>query len=292
MVIIHKYNKDHAWQYDIRLNTLEEDKEELSLSDEDLSKLRVADFEFRAGNKADFQDIKEFIIKYEWLGTLPPYPTHYFIATYKGVLAGVLIYTMPNAFSKLLGDQTKDLERLLARGACASWTPKNLASAFISWSVNWMVDNTQYRVFTAYSDPMARELGTVYQACNWNYLGQTSGSTYRYKEPGSSKWVSDRKFRNLASYKKYAGEMGVDWDPSWSTKRKVHWENMPEGLEERLRDEGKRRQAECERMKVPPKHKYAMIKGRDKRETKQLLQIFKQLNPKLVDLAYPKERGV
>lgn len=48
------------------------------------------------------------------------YPTHFFTARYKGILAGVVIMDMPNAFSKLLGEDTKQIERLISRGACVS----------------------------------------------------------------------------------------------------------------------------------------------------------------------------
>lgn len=44
-----------------------------------------------------------------------------------------------------------------------------------------MVKNTQYRLFTAYSDTEAKELGTIYQACNFYYLGKKSGAGYQYK---------------------------------------------------------------------------------------------------------------
>lgn len=275
----------------MRIQTFEDDLKALNTSIKDIENLRVSDFDFTISDKSDFEEIKQFIIKYEWLGTLPSYPTHYFTARYKGILAGVLIYSMPNAFSKLLGEETKELERLLSRGACASWTPKNLASAFIAWSIRWMVENTQYRLFTAYSDPAAKELGTIYQASNWIYIGQTSGSTYRYKEPGSDRWVSDRKFRNVSSYKKYAKELGIEWKEDYSTGRSMNWDNIPDDIEKMLRDEGKKRQALCQRVKVPPKHKYIKIQGKDRRETKELLNKFYKLNPKLKDLPYPKNRG-
>lgn len=289
--IFKEYNKPHSWQYDIRLKKYDKDIIELGFSETDLKNMRVKDFDFAISDKSDFEEIKQFIQRYEWLGTLPPYPTHYFTARYNGTLAGVLIYTMPNAFSKILGDNTKNLERLLARGASASWTPKNLASAFIAWSTNWLVMNTQYRLFTAYSDPMAKELGTVYQASNWLYLGQSSGSPFRYREPGSKKWVSDRKFRNVASFKRYARENKIPWLDDYSIKRKMMWENMPEAIETFLRAEGKRKQAECEKSKVPPKHKYALVKGRNKTETKELMKLFEKYNPKAIDLKYPKVRG-
>lgn len=289
--MVKEYNKDHCWQYEMRLRALEEDIASLNINKSEIDNLRVSDFDFAISDRSDFEEIKEFIIKYEWLGTLPPYPTHYFTARHKGVLAGVLIYTMPNAFSKLLGDNTKELERLLARGACASWTPKNLASSFIMWSIDWMVNNTQYRLFTAYSDPTAKELGTIYQACNWIYLGQTSGTNYRYREPDSDKWVSDRKFRNVSSYKQYARDLDIDWGKDWSIRRKMNWHNIPDNIESTLREEGRRRLKECERISIPKKHKYVMIKGENRRETRDLLQKFYRLNPNLKDISYPKNRG-
>ena len=289
--MIREFDEQHCWQYDIRLKTLESDLDELNMTQKDISKLRVSDFKFALSDKSDFKEIKDFIIKYEWLGSISSYPTHYFTARYKGILAGVLIFNMPNAFSKLLGEKTPQLERLLSRGACASWTPKNLASSFIMWAISYMVNSTQYRLFTAYSDPTAKELGTIYQACNWIYIGQSSGTQYRYREPNTAKWISDRKFRNVSSYKKYAKEMGTEWENTWSTNRSVNWNNVPNHIEKALKQESKNRQASCEKIATPPKHKYIFIKGRNQRETKELLDKFRQLNPKLVNLPYPKKRG-
>lgn len=285
------YDKDHCWQYEMKLKTLKDDKEELDMSKEYIKNLRVSDFEFEYVSNERYDEIEEFILRYEWLGTMPPYPTHFFIAKHRGELASVLIYTMPNAFSKYLGEKTKDIERLLARGASASWTPKNLASAMIAWSTDYMAKNTQYRMFSAYSDPTAKELGTVYQASNWIYLGQTFGGTRQYREPNSDKWTSDRRFRNLNSFKKYAKEMGIDWDESWSEGRRVLWENMPEGLEGKLREMGRQKISECEVRDIPPKHKYVEIKGPNKRETRKLKREFYERNPNFKDIPYPKNRG-
>lgn len=286
-----EYNEEHCWQYDIRLRNWKKDLEEAGLTEDQVKILSVKDFTFHNVDNSYYSQIKQFIERHEWLGSMSSYPTHYFIAKYEDKLAGALVMNMPNAFSKLLGEGTKDIERLISRGACISWSPKNLGSSLIMWAIKWMVHNTQYRVFTAYSDPMAKELGTIYQACNFIYLGQTSGGQKKYKEPGSDKWVSDRKFRNTASFKRYAREAGIEWQSNWSTGRKVHWENIPDDVEKYLRDEGKRRMAECEVTTVPPKHKYVYILGQSKKETKELHERFRQLNPKLVNLPYPKVRG-
>ena len=74
---------------------------------------------------------------------------------------------MPNAFSTLLGEKTKEIDRLIARGASASWTPKNLGSHILMMCMKWMVENTPYRLFTAYSDPTAKERGKIYQGLNF-----------------------------------------------------------------------------------------------------------------------------
>ena len=192
-----------CWQYKIRQNNQESDLVESNITEEEVGNLRIEDFTFEFVPKEDKETvklIKGFIEKHEWLGKMSNYPTHLFIAKYKNILAGVVIMDMPNAFSKLLGDKTKKLERLISRGACISWSPKNLASALIMYSIKWMVKNTQYRVFTAYSDPEAKEIGTIYQACNFNYLGQNSGCNKQYKVDG--KWVSDRYFRSRSVYKR------------------------------------------------------------------------------------------
>lgn len=127
------YDKQHCYQYQKRLDTFEEDIEmfakKFDMTTEDISLINVGDFEFSIiESKDDKQEATEFIKRYEWLGTVGSYPTHWFKATYKGLLGGVIIMGMPNSFSKLLGDNTKDIERLIARGASASWTPKNLGS--------------------------------------------------------------------------------------------------------------------------------------------------------------------
>ena len=197
------YDKSHCWQYDIRKSNFEKDLIDANLTLEETSTLKVSDFEFKfVDDKNERKTIIEFIKRHEWLGTLSQYTTHWFACYYKNILAGVVLMNVPNAFSKLLGENTPNLERLISRGACVSWSPKNLASALIMWSINWMAKNTTFRLFIAYSDPTAKELGTVYQACNFYYLGKGNGGK-RYMSPYTGKIISDRFFRQKTAYKKF-----------------------------------------------------------------------------------------
>lgn len=284
---LRRYTADHCWQYDIRVRNLERDLAEAGMTIEQSAALRVADFEFRPLERHEHADAAEFIRRHEWLGNLSQYTTHWFGAFYNERLAGVLLFNMPNAFSKLLGEDTPQLERLLSRGACISWSPKNLASAFVSWACEWMAKHTQYRLFTAYSDPSAKELGTIYQACNWYYLGSNAGAQRRYISPHTGKVVSDRYFRQRTAYRRFARELGIAWSPTWVTNTGMAWANVPPEIEVALRQRSRDVQASAERIEVPSKHKYALVLGADRSETRRLRRLFEERNR---TFPYPKVR--
>lgn len=290
---IKNYDKPHCYQYQKRLDTLEEDKKNLGWDDEFIANIKLSDFEFKnITSKEDKQKCIEFITRYEWLGSISQYPTSWFMATYKGILGGVVIMNMPNAFSKMLGEGTDKIERLISRGASASWCPNNLASSFLMWCMKWMVKNTQYRLFCCYSDPQANEIGTIYQSLGFFYLGQKSGASIRCISPyNPNKIVSDRTFRTISFYKKYAKDLGIEWESNgkkWNNGQSILWKNMPDGVEKKLRDYSKEMYAKSEKIKFPPKHKYAYVLGANKKETKELREKFLSLNKVY---PYPKERG-
>ena len=287
---IKNYDKEWCYQYQKRLDTLQEDMEKYGWSQEDVDSISLNDFEFSyIDSVEDKKEATEFIKRYEWLGTIGSFPTHWFTARYKGKLGGVIIMGMPNAFSKLLGEDTKNLERLIARGASASWCPFNLGSKFLMWAMKWMVENTRYRLFTCYSDPQAKEIGSIYQGLNFFYLGQGSGTTIRCVNPyNPEKIITDRAFRARSFYKRYAKDLGIEWQKNWNTDQCMLWENVPDDVEEKLREYSKEMFRKAEKITFPSKHKYAFVLGRDKRETKALRSKFLELNK---TYPYPKERG-
>ncbi len=291
-----RYSKDHCFQYDIRLKNFQSDLESAGLTKAEVQNLKVSDFEFRFVPKDEVdtcQKIKDFIIRHEWLGSMPHRPTHRFIATYKGHLAGVIIMATPNAFSNLLGKENRDLEKLISRGACISWSPKNLGSSLIMFSIRWMVKNSSFRFFTAYSDTEARELGTIYQACNFIYLGQSSGARFEYLDTTNEKrgWFSDRIFRKVSSYKSYAKLLDITWEKDWNDRDKILWGNIPDDITTKIKEEAKKFQKACYRRPLPRKHKYLYLYGRTKNESKKLRSLFYKLHPNKIAIPYPKMRG-
>jgi hypothetical protein len=292
------YDKEHCWQYEIRVQNRNDDLSSIGLDEDTVRLLEPKHFDFEYVDKTDPRtaDVSEFIHRHEWLGKMPNRPTHRFIATIEGVIAGTIVMATPNAFSHLLGPDTKNIEKLISRGACVSWSPKNLGSWLIMNSIRWMVKNTEFRLFPAYSDPEAKELGTIYQACNFIYLGQTSGTQKQYFDSNNTQWgwFSDREFRKRGKYAKYATALGISKD-EWKTymgKYTPLWDTMPPGMKDDIKAEEKKYRDSCDERPSMPKHKYVYILGENKRETRDLHKRFCDHNPKLVDLPYPKNRGI
>jgi hypothetical protein len=378
------YDEDYCWQYDKRIKNLEEDLEIANLTEEKVSELRTSDFEFSfipSGDKKQCEEVVKFIERNEWLESMPNRPTHRFVCRLKGsgIMAGTVVMAIPNSFSNILGKENKDKEALISRGACISWAPKNLGSWLITKATQWMVENTEFRFFTAYSDPEAKELGTIYQACNFYYLGSNFGSKFLYfdverkrKEDridriernhgitGKSKkrkskqgWFSEREFRKKSNYAKYAKRIHpkfyeaigfhdfetkmfgfISWRKSQGFYKKekgvkrlknISWDDATELREDgeitvrrvrrhtalrwmpnwgflkkeypvlviRLAEELEKYKDSCDCRPADPKHKYVLILGKTKGDTKYLRREFFRRNPKLKgkEFNYPTERG-
>ena len=116
---------------------------------------------------------KGFIEKYEWLGSLGTYKFGY--GLYFGYKLGVAICfsktTTWQAEVSICGEKYRDKVILLCRGAAANWAPKNANSYAISKVLKAVEKDTEYRIILAYSDRRAGEVGTIYQALNWIFIG-------------------------------------------------------------------------------------------------------------------------
>jgi len=299
---IETYKKEHCWQYDIRLKNYDSDLLMSGLTEETSKLISISDFTFAHIESSDLvkcNQVKHFIERHEWLGKMPMAVTHRFAAYYKWSMVGVIVMATPNAFSNLLGVEHKNHEKLIARGACISWSPINTASWLVMKSIRWMVKHTEFRYFTAYSDPEAKELGTIYQACNFYYLGQNFGSNKQYLDPDNlgRGWFGDNGFNDRSQIVRYAKQLGIAWEDEWYKRvgtrnqyRKVNWSAIPEEISYMLKQERIDHKARCKVRVSTKKHKYAYILGQDKKETKTLKSLFAKHNPKCEPHNYPKKR--
>jgi len=116
--------------------------------------------------------IAEGIIKeYEWLGCLAAVNWFYYGIFFDDICAGVVVYG-PEYIENLgkwdsYGYTGKII--LLSRGACVHWAHPHSASKLIRQSMKMLPE--KFKVITCTVDDLAGEVGTIYQACGFDYVG-------------------------------------------------------------------------------------------------------------------------
>src|SRR5664280_603341 len=145
-----------------------------------------------------FKLAKKFILEYEWLGNIGSNRYHYGLFI-EDNLAGVVCYSNPIAkisFVKKL-EMPENKIIYLSRGANSFWAPKWVPSKLIGKSIKMLNKDHGIRVVLAYSDPEAWEIGTIYQASNFLYLGET--------DSGGAKWyiINSEKLHPRTVYRRY-----------------------------------------------------------------------------------------
>lgn len=167
--------------------------------------------------KITSEEARAVILKYEWLGTMGRSVATYGLRSADGDLLGAAVFGWPSAVQSrdICGVEHRARAVCLERGACVHWAPPNAASYLISQAVGQAAKDHDWRIFYAYADPEAGEIGTVYQACNWLYIGQGVGRT-----PGRLRedWVlpdgsalSSRSLRHRKLKRQEA--IGLGWRP-------------------------------------------------------------------------------
>lgn len=125
---------------------------------------------------------REVVEEYEWMGCMPAVVWYAFGIFFDGVCGGVVCYGPE--YSENLGIQARENGRkcadwskygyegkmiLLSRGVCLHWAHEHSGSKLIAESIRMLPD--KFKVITATVDDMAGEIGTIYQACNFVYVG-------------------------------------------------------------------------------------------------------------------------
>ena len=114
---------------------------------------------------------KKIIEKYEWLGCMPAVSWFAYGIFFDGLCGGCVVYG-PEYIENLGRWDKYDYTGkiiLLSRGVCLHWTPINTNSKLIMASVKMLPK--KYKIITATTDHLAGEIGTIYQACNFDYVG-------------------------------------------------------------------------------------------------------------------------
>ncbi len=137
---------------------------------------------------------EQIILKYEWLGTMSP-TSHHYVVFFGSHCAGVCCFGFSaganlNAYKEFSLLDYNELA-YLARGANVHWSPNGTNSKLVAWACKLIARETKARLVIAYSDVDAGEIGTIYQASNWIYIGKGS-STNQWVSPSGR--IFDQKY--------------------------------------------------------------------------------------------------
>ena len=161
-----------AWQYKMRKEYAERESNFPYWERYDIS---IASSVVR---EIDFVTAKSVIEKYEWLGCMPVCVKKcygmFFPSKADGggwLLGGVTVFSQEYAENTGVWDKYGYTGKiiLLSRGVNMHFCPKNSNSHLIMESIKMLPP--QYEVVTCTVDELAGEVGTIYQSCNFDYVG-------------------------------------------------------------------------------------------------------------------------
>jgi len=184
------------------------------------------------------KEASTIILKFEWLRTMASGTVACYGLKIDGEFLGAACFACLGGKIRQIcaGSTVKQTLELsektvcLARGACVPWAPKNAASFLIRNACRQAHKDFGWRVFFAYSDHEAGEVGTVYQACGWYFMGDS----FR-KGKYHTDYVSADGQRTMSSYAKNhkgisrAQLIADGWKPivRWNKKKYVWFEGTP-----------------------------------------------------------------
>lgn len=279
---------------------IRDEKAKTPLPDEHLRTAAAATYDNAILREITFEEAKAVILDYEWLGNMGS--TRYVVGLFFGkYLAGVACFGSTagsQVAGSICGKTHAGTVLTLVRGTCVHWAPKDAASFMINRACDLMIAKG-YHIFIAYSDEEAGEIGTVYQASNWIYVGPGSTPTM-YVHPDGRKKDSrsigsmtrgrvgrpntNRRTKTPPDQKKlqkWIDEKSAEGYTIKGTGRYQYYEVMTRiEAEAGLISEGFVKQ------RGTPKHRYVHFAG-DKREIRELRRALK-----LKALPYPKRDAV
>jgi len=174
----------------------------------------------REVRKITTEEAATLILKYEWFASdnTKRSPLGRGIETCYGLfLRGAMIGancfgSMGGKIGDICGSAYADRTGYLMRGVCAHYAPIHAASFFTAASCKLASKEMNWKIFFAYSDThAASEIGTVYQACNWYYLGEKLGNN------GHSNYISPDGKIKVTSYQ-------LNHDKSRKFLRSLGWD--------------------------------------------------------------------
>ena len=146
--------------------------------DMDIAKAEVRPVSYRTA--------RYIIEDYEWMGCMAACTSHSFGIFFDGACGGVVCFGPE--YSENLGVVAREQGR-----KCADWSKYGYEGKLITSAIKMLPP--QYKVITATVDDLAGEVGTIYQACNFHYVGsmRDGNSNVSSNKGDRNAWLIDGK---------------------------------------------------------------------------------------------------
>ncbi len=162
--------------------------------------------------EVDLVTASKIITEYEWMGCMAAVNFYAYGIYFDGHCGGVVVFGPE--YSENLGvwdkyDYTGKI-LLLSRGVCLHWTPTNTNSKLIMTAIKMLPP--QYKVITATTDHLAGEIGTIYQACNFHYVGsmRESNPNVKHRNKDREAWMINGKLYGSRNIRQKVGSQKME----------------------------------------------------------------------------------
>jgi hypothetical protein len=143
----------------------------------------AADFKHAVVREISYDEAKNLILANEYLASMGT-AEFSFALSLGEYLAGVVCFGRTagtNVAASICGAEHADKVATLTRGCTCWWAHPHSGSFLVSAACREMTKKG-YHIFVAYSDTTAGEIGTIFQSCNFLYIGPTS-PTEKFRTP-------------------------------------------------------------------------------------------------------------
>jgi hypothetical protein len=196
----------------------------------------------------NYKTAEGIILEHEWIGTMPlPKSCRFMYGIYfknerveDWHLGGVEVFVEPT--TRQFNENHPRQAVQLNRGACLWWSPANTASYMLAKCQKHLYANG-IKIIIAYCTQEAGEIGNIYQAMSWDYVGQTQPAKVYYLD---NHWVSERTLADKTKWAKGQRNAGM-------------WLKKFEGLESK---------------KLLPKYRYVKLLERNKNKRQAIRELY------------------
>lgn len=254
-----------AHQKIIKNNNIESDRTEFPhLFNRSINEYTITEEKFS-------KEHKSFIEKYEYLGNHGNTPKWTYTARIDNILSCVVLLNTPIAKQNLLSIDIK--YAIIQRGASATFAHEHISSKLIRHACQDVATKYAIKCFIAYVDPKANEIGTIYQACGFDFLGFEFGShkTYQHDNINNGKPYSRQSLSRTSTFKKWLKENNISDDKSWYKPNGFkNIKCIPTSIWNAFKNWRLATIHASDSIKSPKKGKYVLVLGQSRKETKQL----------------------